>query len=153
MLAIFIYLGWRSARQLDAEINAQHWVNHTFQVMLEFNGLVSDLANAETGERGFVITGNEQYLEPYSAALHMLRERRAKLKSLTADNSQQQARLASLEPLIDGKLTDLNHIIELRRQGGFEAAAAGVRTFRGKELMDQLREKIARAQDEEQMLL
>ena len=154
LLAIFISLGWRSARQLDAEIDAQRWVNHSYQVLLELNGLLSDLKDAETGTRGFLITGQEQYLQPYTTALTTINQRWNTLQqSLTADDTRQHARLGDMAPLIDGKLAELQRSIELRRKAGFDAAAAAVLTHTGKELMDQLRQLVATTQIEEHALL
>ena len=153
VLAIFIGLGWRTDRQLDAEDQAQQSVNHSYQVLLELDALLSDLADAETGGRGFVITGDEHYLEPYADSLTTIRQRLAVLRRLTADNARQQTHLARLAPLIDNKLAELQRTIELRRSSGLAAAAAEVLSHRGKDLMDQLRGLITQEQFDEQALL
>ena len=153
VLAVFIGLGWRSFQQLDAENQSQRWVTHSYQVLLELRGLLTDLTDAETGERGFLITGELQYLEPYTAALTTIQQRLDGLKRLTADNVRQQARLATIEPLITSMLAELQRTIDLRRHVGFDAAATAVCSHRYKEWMDQLRQQINRAQTDEQALL
>ena len=153
LLGIFISMGWRIERQLNTEIAAQGAVNHTYQVLMELDALFLDLTRAETGQRGFLITGNEQYLEPYTAAVQTIQQHRAALQALTADNARQQARLAGLQPLIDSKLAELARTIALRRTSGLAAAAAEVRTHQGKLWMDRLHQQITSAQAEEHALL
>jgi methyl-accepting chemotaxis protein len=114
-------------------------VEHTYQVLDQIAALNSSLKDAETGQRGFVITGEEGYLAPYTGALSALSAEQQALRTLTADNPQQQQRLDQLAPLIDAKLAELKNTIDLRRASGFGAAQKVVLTNAGKSVMDQIR--------------
>jgi len=94
--------------------------------------LLSDLQDAETGQRGYIITGVENYLEPYKAGIAQVEMHRKSLVTLTADNPNQQRRLADLEPLIRARLALLQQSIDARRTKTFEAAQAIVMSGEGK---------------------
>jgi methyl-accepting chemotaxis protein len=114
-------------------------VQHTYQVLDRIAALNASLKDAETGQRGFVITGEDSYLTPYTQALADLSAEQQALRALTADNAQQQQRLGQLAPLVDAKLTELRKTIDLRRGQGFAAAQKVVLTNAGKSVMDQIR--------------
>ncbi|MBW8875656.1 MAG: CHASE3 domain-containing protein, partial [Acidobacteria bacterium] len=107
----------------------------------------------ETGQRGYVLTGREQYLEPYRTALKAVPARLARIRSLTADNPVQQSRIPLLETRIQAKLAELAETIELRRKGGLAAALPVIESDRGARLMSDIREVIGSMQAEEQRLL
>ncbi len=115
--------------------------------------LISLVKDAETGQRGYVITGNESYLEPYQAALPEIKKTVDDVRRLTADNSDQQRRLESASALIDTKLSELKSVIDQRRATGFEAAAKIVSAGQGKATMDQFRAVIGEMDRQEQDLL
>jgi len=121
------------------------WVTHTDQVLQQSERLLSTLQDAETGQRGFLITGDPAYLEPYHAGVAAIHEQVGQLKELTRDNATQQQRLDEIRPLIERKLAELRRTIELRQRGpeGAEAARAVVASNEGKALMDALRSRIA----------
>ncbi len=152
-VAILAGIGWQWFRDNAAVTQADRWEDHTFVVIQRLEELLSDLTGAETGERGFVITGAPAYLEPYQHALGSLEGELAALRSLTRDNPRQQARLAALEPLVRDKLAQLKHSVDLRSSQGFEPARDAVSTGRGKTLMDQIRGQVAEAKTEEFRLL
>src|ERR1700712_4478169 len=97
-------------------------VEHTYVVLGEIDALESSLKDAETGQRGFVITGQDSYLTPYLQAIQDLTTEQATLRTLTADNAHQQTRLDTLAPLVQAKLAELKDTIDLRRARGFTAA-------------------------------
>jgi methyl-accepting chemotaxis protein len=134
-------------------IDTERWVTHSQQVRAELALLLARLTDAETGQRGYVITGEEGYLEPYKSALNVIAPTLADVKKQTSDNPNQQRRLAALSPLIDKKLAELNDIIVLRRNQGFDAAQKVVLTNAGKSVMDQIRAIIGEADQEEAGLL
>jgi CHASE3 domain sensor protein len=150
VLLIVAAVGYQSTVSLIAN-NDQ--VSHTHQVRREFADLLSMLKDAETGQRGYVITGEDDYLAPYRSAQEGIKSTFDDVRRLTADNPVQQHRLQLLSPLIDGKLTELQRIIDLRANQGFEAAHAAVLTNKGKELMDQIRSTISDADRDEAALL
>src|ERR1022692_4888472 len=127
------------------QIRAAHTtaLNHTNAVQLQLNLLLSELKDAETGQRGFLLTGLESFLEPYNLAGTSLPAELATLRRLTADNPDQQRYLDTLEPTVTQKLDELAQTIALKRAEQADAAVAIVRSGRGKALMDRLRDVIA----------
>ena len=152
-LFISVSLGLFSYRNLVDTREASRWEKHTYLVILELDNLLSSLKGAESGQRGFVITGDRSYLEPYYDALVALRANLASLHRLTRDNPDQQGRLASIESLIRTKLTLMDTTLRLRASAGFESARDRIMTDAGKSTMDSLREQIEGAVRAEERLL
>jgi methyl-accepting chemotaxis protein len=128
-------------------------VEHTYNVRGKLESLISDMADIETSTRGFVITGDDGYLEPYKAAKELLKTTLQELRTLTADNPNQQKRLTALGPYIDAKVDIASQNIELRRTGGFDAAAKSIASGAGRTQMQQIRALISEAEEEESNLL
>jgi CHASE3 domain sensor protein len=113
-------ISYRSTRQL---IETSKRESHTYEVISQVEELLSRLKDAETGQRGYLITGEKKYLKPYNEAVQVLDGRtRGRLRELTKDNPEQQQRLDRLEPLVNAKLSELDETIRLRREQGFTAA-------------------------------
>src|SRR5581483_6068319 len=93
------------------------WVVHTHQVQLKLSETLALLTDAETGQRGFLYTGEEQYLAPYNSALEQIPSRMDDLSRLTADNPRQQEAIGRLRPLARMKLNELASTIALFRSG------------------------------------
>ena len=142
-----------SVRSTGELVSSSAWVAHTYKVINGFDEIRSLLKDAETGQRGFLITGEPSYLAPYENALKKIDEQLASLRELTADNPNQQSRLVSLRPLIDSKLSELAQTIALRKTTGFESARKVVMTDLGKNVMDQIRSTIDQGTAEENSLL
>ncbi len=115
--------------------------------------LLSGMKDAETGQRGYVITGEARYLEPYQGAREIVDQKLKSLRELTADNPIQQQRLAAIEPLVASKFAELQETIDLRRTKGFGPAAQEVLTDKGKNAMDSIRKLVGEMQEEETGLL
>jgi PAS domain S-box-containing protein len=113
------------------------------QVIVQLDQLASTLKDAETGQRGFIITGDEHYLAPYNDATAALPKQVAEFRSEPHIDIT-PADVEKVVGLIDQKLNELRRTIELRRTSGFEAAAANVVAGQGKRVMDELRKEIAR---------
>jgi methyl-accepting chemotaxis protein len=128
-------------------------VSHTYQVLNGLDDISSTLKDAETGQRGFLITGQDKYLEPYTAAVAGIKADIDSVATLTADNAGQQQRIATLRPLVTSKFAELDQTIALRRSDGFEAAQAVVLTDKGKAVMDQIRTVLTAMTDDEAGLL
>jgi methyl-accepting chemotaxis protein len=142
-----------SYRNIHTLIETDGWVTHTHQVRGELADLLSQVKDAETGQRGYIITGSEAYLEPYRSALSQIKPIVDDLRRLTADNPQQQRRLAALQPLLDAKLAELRQTVDLRRTDGLDAATKIVQTNAGKAAMDQIRAIVGEADQAETELL
>lgn len=125
------------------------WARHSYNVVVTTNKLESDLLNAETSARGYIITGLENYLEPYDSALLTINKNFQGLQELTRDNRAQQERLLAMKTLIDAKLVVLKNNIMLRREKGLTAAVEGVATQKGEQIMDSIRKIMTDIQAEE----
>ncbi|MBW4481002.1 MAG: response regulator [Tildeniella torsiva UHER 1998/13D] len=152
-LALLAVLGAVAYRTTTSLIRNAEREKQSYQVLAYLNELETELVNAETGQRGYLITGQPQYLEPYTNALTKIDDQYETLVQLTDDDPLLQSRLANLQPLIDARLARLAEGIELRNTGGFTAAQDFILTDRGKLIMDQIRVLIAElVQQEERML-
>ncbi|MBV8901704.1 MAG: CHASE3 domain-containing protein [Verrucomicrobia bacterium] len=109
----------------------------------EFLSLVQDL---ETGQRGFLITNDESYLQPFNDAKARLEGVQTRLVTLTEDTAARKQIVNSLVDLVAAKQRELEKSIRLNRQQGFEAAKAVVVQNTGKELMDKIRAAVAALQ-------
>jgi methyl-accepting chemotaxis protein len=120
-------------------IENEDLVDHTHQVRKGFADLLSELKDTEAGVRGYVITGDERYLEPDEVALKDIKGTYDGLRTLTADHPQHQARLTALRPLIDAKLDVMKQTVDARKTQGFGAAAAIVQQNVSKTEMEKIR--------------
>ncbi len=129
------------------------WVEHTHQVLGSLELLLAAATDSETAERGYVITGDEEYLEPYRQAAAVIDSQMRHLRELTADNRAQQQRLDSVMALVTERLAILRGVIDLRRDQGFAAAQGEILTGKGKQFHDRIRRLIAQMEDTETSLL
>ncbi|MEI9850838.1 MAG: CHASE3 domain-containing protein [Sphingomonas sp.] len=150
VLLIVAAVGYRSTATL---IDNNERVSHTHQVRRELADLLSTVKDAETGQRGFLLTGNDNYLAPYERATGQSHAAFEDVRKLTVDNPEQQRRLQTLSPLIDAKLAELQQTIDLRKAGSADAALQVVNSNAGKAAMDQIRAIIADADRAEAELL
>ncbi len=128
-------------------------VKHTYQVRGVFGDLIEELTNGETAVRGFALTGNDSFLELQKTAQTAIRPLLDELRRLTADNPNQQRRLAILSGLTDKKLAQFQERIDVRRTQGLDAAAKLIASGESKQTMDQIRALIRDADHEEGDLL
>ena len=129
------------------------WVRHTEAVLASSGVALGHLQDAETGARGFLITGNESYLEPFHHGRDSAGIELSVLRSLTSDNERQQRLLVQLTPIVARRLARLDSTIVLRRAGDADGAADLVREGIGKQLMDSARTLFAQLRREEDRLL
>jgi methyl-accepting chemotaxis protein len=148
-VAMLLLVGIVSYRSTDALIENGHNVTHTHVVLENLSHVLSLLKDAETGQRGYLLSGDDAYLEPYQAALAGIAKTTDDLRALTSDNPHQQGRIADMVPLIDFKLAELKRTIDLRRSQGLDAALRVVLTGEGKKAMDDIR-KIVGAMDQDE---
>jgi methyl-accepting chemotaxis protein len=152
-LVIFLVVGMVSYRSVTQQTEAAEWVAHTREVQNQLTRLLSNLQDAETGQRGYVITGVESYLEPYANGIAQVEENRKSLARLVSDNPRQEARADALAPLIAEKLAELQQTIDIRRARDFAAAQSIVLSDRGKKAMDAIRNRLQEMNSEEDDLL
>jgi diguanylate cyclase (GGDEF)-like protein len=129
-------------------------VSHTLVSLDLLKGLQAELLDAETGQRGYMLTGEERYLEPYHRALGQLASSFLRLRKEMANDPEQLERLGRLEGLVREKIQELEATVALRKEQGFEAAVQVVRTDQGKRLMDEIRTELEeRVRHEEALLM
>jgi signal transduction histidine kinase len=114
----------------------------TREVRSSLADLLSVVQDAETGQRGYLLTGEDRYLAPYEDAVANIRPRVDKLAQLMARAPGHADFLADLNTAIDAKLAELGETVALKRAGKSEEALALVKTNRGKEVMDNLRQRL-----------
>jgi PAS domain S-box-containing protein len=120
--------------------------------IVELGKLMTTIDDAQASQRGYLLTGDEAYLEPYQASTGRLRTELARLSQLESD-PRQRARLAALERAIDLKLAELGQTIALARAGERAVALAIVRTNVGRARMEAIRARVAAMQSAERNLL
>ncbi|MBN3925782.1 response regulator [Nostoc sp. NMS4] len=152
-LATLTTIGLISYQSTNELIQTSRKESHTYQVLSQLEDLNLQLTNAETGQRGYIITGEQRYLEPYNAAIQVINQKFNELQRLTADNPNQQNRLDSLQPLLTERMAVMKNVIELRQNQGLEASQKAVLTDQGKRLMDNIQKVIQAMKNEENILL
>ncbi|HXL55763.1 MAG TPA: CHASE3 domain-containing protein, partial [Chitinophagaceae bacterium] len=134
-------------------LNTSNLVEHTNKVLNEAEQTLSITKDFESGSRGYVITGDSDYLEHFNVAKNTIISHIKKLKELTKDNPLQQSRIDSLSVLIDKRISFSQQSVQLRNEKGVEAASKLIATKQGKYYMDKIRNLIAEIQLEENNLL
>ncbi|MEN5115575.1 response regulator [Brevundimonas diminuta] len=150
VLSFFLATGlvaWRNVEVLRAN-NQQ--IIHTHEVIVAVDELLSAAQDAETGQRGYLLTGNVSYLQPYETATRNLNRRLGDIAELTRDNPVQQGHLNQLRARLDAKLAELDAALQARRTEGMQAALARMATDQGKQEMDAIRAQVALMRQEEQ---
>jgi CheY-like chemotaxis protein/CHASE3 domain sensor protein len=133
-------------------IASSAWVEHTNIVIRELQETLGLTVDAETGLRGYVISGDEKFLEPYITARTNISDHLQRLKDLTQDNSSQQKRLVTLEKEINRHIEYLNNLAEIRNTDPAKAIGM-VSSGEGKRIVDGIRKITADAKASEQELL
>ena len=134
-------------------IATERQVSHSWEVMTALEAGVALLTDAETAQRGFLLTGDEQFLKDCQVAQSQIGGWLGALRKLIADNPEQRQRLGRLEPLIAQRMAVLNGRIKLRQDQGLPAAAKAVASREGKQLMNQVWQGILEMQEVEDRLL
>ena len=148
VLASTIGTAWVTGRtQADAAL-----VERTFRIELLQRQVEKLMVDAETGQRGFIYTGKEQYLQPYNNARTALPKVIEDMQSLIIDDKQHQ-RVRELEPLIQAKLDEMAETIDLRKAGKEQECRQMVLSDRGKDIMDRFRAKLQEIEDAQELLL
>jgi signal transduction histidine kinase len=150
LVAVNAVVAYRAVGVLE---DAQSWVQHSYQVIAQVEIILGSAKDAETGERGYLITGDSLYLEPYNNALRDLPVELDNFQLLTSDNPSQTARVTDMRSHIVLRNHFLQHGIDLRRGGSSSAQSALAVTGQGKMEMDTIRRIGKDMQAEEYSLL
>ena len=149
LLGIGVLSYWSTVRD-EAD---RGWVTHTHVVLEKLQAVLIDITQAETGQRGYILTGEEKYVEPYRAGLDRVHRDIAEVRKLTADNRGQLEAIEGLKPQVDAMLAGLSGKMEIRRRVGLMGAAEAVTKGNTEELMNGIRERIDEMRSTEERLL
>jgi signal transduction histidine kinase/CheY-like chemotaxis protein/CHASE3 domain sensor protein len=143
LLIISSVASYTSIRNL---LNSSGQVNNTNLLIKELESILSALKDAETGQRGFLLTGEERYLEPYRGAYERAVQSFTAAKDLSAGDQAQAANFAKLREMIDKRMGALSALITMRRQN---FSVSGSDLDKGKEHMDEIRALVKIMEDKE----
>jgi len=150
LLLLNTWFAYHNIRQMHDDARR---VDHTQNVINALERIISFAKDAETGQRGYIITGEPRYLEVYDAAVSAINGPVRALEQLTRDNPAQQARIPVLKNRIAIRLKILEETLGLRKEKGFDAAREMILTDRGKIEMDELRKQVDEMASVERQLL
>ncbi|HEX4084014.1 MAG TPA: response regulator [Chthoniobacteraceae bacterium] len=153
LVAFFIITAWAAFLNTRTVRDAAHKVDESRGLVSEMEDVLSLLKDAETGQRGYVITGDEKYLAPYDDALPQIEKRLPDIEQRVASDDEERARMDTIQVLVKSKLDELARTIALRRTQGFEAARAEVATDRGMSTMDQIRSQFAELEQDQRKIV
>ena len=144
------YFTWQAIREAE---RSQQAIGEAQGVRIELLALLKNYVDAETGQRGFLLTGEEKYLEPYERARQLLAGGELRLSSLRAPLEQMRAIRERVRPQEQAKLAELARTIEIRRTQGLEAAIKEVKKDTGKTIMDAMRAVLAEDDAEQRRII
>ena len=150
MLATIGFFAYQSERSLQ---NAVAWQKHTQAVLLKLDEALTSTIDVETGARGFVIAGTDNFLQPYAIGRQNALKSIEDLKGLTKDNPAQAENMNQLVRLVNEKIAKSDAFIETRRRDGLLNAVNEVSRGEGEVLMNQVRQTVRKMRDEEHRLL
>lgn len=151
MSLLMVILVSRLVQQSPLTING--WVGHTQQVYREIQSILIATLDAETGQRGYVITDNPEYLKFYHGARARVDKHLKRLSYLTRDNPVQQERVGELQMVLDHKFVELNRTLRELKTGGKYKAVVVVNEHVGLQDMRHAREITDILMKEEDRLL
>jgi CHASE3 domain sensor protein len=150
VMGALLLLEWKDG---TAAVESFEWVSHTLEVQRELATVEARMSEAESGQRGYLLTGQPAFIGPYTTATKDVRTRFVNLRHLVGDNSGQRLRLQTVEALTLGKLAEFDSTIGLERAGKRDAAVAVVRTTHSDSVMTLIRSDLQALTAEEGNLL
>lgn len=143
-------MNWRHAGRLEATVE---WTSHAERVRTEIDRLLILLQDIEAGARGYVLTGDEDFLDRFKTARAGLDAQFNLVRELTRDNPRQQAACAELEPWMRRRVAHAVNNVSVRKAEGFDPARRMVSAGEGLAAMERSRDVLARMRAEETRLL
>jgi diguanylate cyclase (GGDEF)-like protein len=151
--AILIVLALVSYQSLSKFMSISEQTRQTQEVLTKLEDVLSALKDAESGQKSYMITGNESNLESYRVAEEVVYTDIEYLNKLTANNPKQQEKVGTLALLIEKKLAFLKQTIDWRTNLEFHAASKAMLASKENNLMDEIRAKVDEIESEEKELL
>jgi PAS domain S-box-containing protein len=152
IVVLLVVNGLVSEWNINRLVENEHRVADTQKMLTTLEEILSAVTEAETAERGFLITDNEQYLKPYESAIVRIYEILDRLTRLTVEPRHQEL-IAALRERVDARLEELKRAIAARKAGGFDAARQSVSTNHGRQLMLEMRRLVGDMKEFEQASL
>ncbi|HEU0031252.1 MAG TPA: CHASE3 domain-containing protein [Kofleriaceae bacterium] len=152
-IAVFVSVALFLYQHFERFTERTSWVQHTLEVLSEVEATLGDLKDIETGQRGYLLAGEEDFLEPYQRAIGIVRTRLESAEALTLDNGPQHERIAALRPLVERKIAFAERAIQVYRSGDRARAHAMVASREGKLVMDEIRRRVEAIANHERELL
>ena len=152
VLALFV-VGAVSYRSLVVSTESDLWVRHTDQVLEKLQDLLAAMQTVESNTRGYLLTGDDSFLDLYRVGKAEATKDQIILRNLTADNAGQQLKLDTLAIIAARSLQLAEQALELRRTNGLEAATDAIQKKPSKQLLDDFQGLVGQMQDEELRLL
>lgn len=128
LVVLSLLVAW----SLERIQEANGWLQHTQLILRALDGYTGEIVNAETGQRGFLLTGQEEYLAPYNQVLADNQSRLQQLNELITDDAGHR-KLQQLSEIFNDKLKELGETIQLARAGDLKGALAVVKQGRGRQ--------------------
>ncbi|CUR52220.1 K+ channel signal transduction histidine kinase [Nitrosotalea devaniterrae] len=152
-IASFGIVGTISYYEINSFLDDENWVKHTYQVVGQADDVEKSILDIETGERGYLLTQNIAFLDPYNSGLNHIQAQLDSLRTSTVDNPVQQANIEKLALLVNQKIAFVNQTQTLGTSGNLDAASTLVKSLEGKKTMDSIRQVINDIKNEENTLL
>lgn len=154
-LITLLIIGTKTYESIISFQDQTKFIEETHQLILSLQNLLTLIINAETGQRGFIITGNEAYLEPYNFSINNLNSTIEKIENLVSDKHSDLLNNANFNifSLIDGKIYEMEKSLAMMKSQGFNASVRLLATEEGKQLMDNIRQNISLIINEEERIL
>jgi PAS domain S-box-containing protein len=152
-MAVLVVVGILAYRSVLASNDSSAWVRHTLEVLENLEDVQLAMETIVESARGFVLTGDETYLERYRATTSSLTRHQAAVRSLTTDNPEQQRTFSALEKLTAERMQRADLNISLRRTQGFAAAEDAIRSQPAERAATDFLAIVSKMQSEERSLL
>jgi len=149
-LILISVLSYRSVQEWDRTTQR---TSHTIAVLDAADGVLAALTDAETSQRGYLLTGEERYLQLYWSTGARLDQSLASLRQLTAADPERRSQVEAIDRAAAEKAAELRQTVELRRAGKIDQAMQIVLTDRGKSVMDRLRTLVGDVRADEERIL
>jgi len=153
MLSLLLGIGFVSYRSSTEFIHSSAEVVHSREIRGSLQRILSLIEELETGQRGYIITGESSFLEPYLRATDKIEDRLMHVKTLIVDEPKLQAHIDILISLVRSRIAFAAESIDLRRSRGFAAARDLLLSGKGKQEMDQIRALITEMREAEKIQL
>ncbi|OZI52171.1 response regulator [Bordetella genomosp. 5] len=138
-----LVIAFVNVRSAETRVQAVEAMDRSTEALRQLSLFNSAMKDAELGQRGYLLTGDISYLQPYLRSLSLIEQRLAVVKEAASHNSEERRIVNDIEGITRQKLVELQSTIDMRRAGDVEGAMAVVRTDAGKEAMDRLRDQVA----------